>query len=114
MSRYLSPGLSHGICPVPFILMVAMEPNQPIDPTEGVMPTNEAIDVTPEPITDNTQLIGTESQSSTHSPESPSEKPVYHSLNWRAFLRYAKGQGINTKGKTRAEIELELLSQANK
>ena len=51
--------------------IMAMEPNQPIDPTEGVIPTDDAIDIAAEPITDNTQLIGTESQNSTHSPESP-------------------------------------------
>ncbi|MFB2838739.1 hypothetical protein ACE1CA_29985 [Aerosakkonemataceae cyanobacterium BLCC-F167] len=70
---------------------MAKEPSKPIAPTEGVMPTDEAIDIASEPITDNTQLIGTESQNSTHSPESPDEKPAYHSLNWREFLRYAKG-----------------------
>jgi seryl-tRNA synthetase len=62
----------------------AMEPNKCIDPTEGVIDATEA----------------------------EAEKPAYHSLSWREFLSYAKQQGINTKGKTRGEIELELLNQS--
>lgn len=82
----------------------AMEPNQPIDPTEGVIPDSEptteaeAIDVTSDVVT-----------------EAPTEaKPAYHSLSWRQFLSYAKSKGINTRGKTRGEIELELLTQSQK
>ncbi|MFB2878551.1 hypothetical protein [Floridanema aerugineum] len=78
--------------------IAAMKPNEVIDPTKGV------IDVEP-----------TEAAEPTESPApSPEQKPPYHALSWREFLSYAKAQGVNTKGKTRAEIELELLSQSNK
>jgi hypothetical protein len=48
----------------------------------------------------------------TQTNDTPASKPLYHSLSWREFLSYAKQQGINTKGKTRGEIELELLNQS--
>jgi len=104
VSRYLSSAF----CLLPFVLIVATESNQPIDPTEGVMPKDEAIDVTSEPTTDTTEAEATDTTPDT----TPDAKPAYHSLNWRAFLRYAKSKGINTRNKTRAEIELELLTQA--
>lgn len=80
--------------------IMATEPNQPIDPTEGVIPETsdtteaEAIDVTSDVV-----------------PEALDAKPPYHALSWREFLRYAKAQGINTRGKNKGEIELELLSR---
>ncbi|HLO87782.1 MAG TPA: hypothetical protein VK203_22630 [Nostocaceae cyanobacterium] len=83
--------------------IMEMEPQKPIDPTEGVIPENteateaEAIDVTSDVVA---EAKATEA-----------EKPAYHSLIWREFLKYAKSKGINTKGKTRGEIELELMNQ---
>lgn len=88
----------------------ASEP-QPEPSPEPTAPTSDAIDVPSETIADDAQLIGTESRSSTQSSD---QKPEWHALNWREFLKYAKGKGLNTKGKTKAEIELELLTQAKR
>lgn len=97
--------------------IMATEPNQPIDPTEGVVPETsntteaEAINV-PATTIDEPIAEAEKPDTATDSADSQvSEKPEWHALNWREFLKYAKGKGINTKGKTKAEIELELLTK---
>lgn len=95
-----------------------MEPNKPIDPTEGVIPD----EVTSQPdnndqpdLSNNGTTAPIEPSKGTGNDESEAtdttSKPQWHSLNWREFLKYAKAKGIKTNRKTRAEIELELLSQ---
>lgn len=95
-----------------------LEPNQPIDPTEGVIPdesTSESSDNNQADLSNNGTIAPIEPSKGTGNDESEAtdttSKPKWHSLNWREFLKYAKAKGIKTNRKTRAEIELELLSQ---
>lgn len=93
-------------------LPAANTPTEAVE-TEPTAPTNPTSETTEAPAID-VEATEAEADRPHQSPEAPSEKPPYHALNWREFLRYAKAQGINTRGKTRAEIELELLSQSQK
>lgn len=92
------------------------EPTTPTSPTSDTSDTTEATTIEVETIdtTTNTTEKATEPtiEPTTEPTTDTNEKPAYHSLNWREFLRYAKSKNINTKGKTRAEIELELLNQS--
>lgn len=85
----------------------AMEPNKPIDPTEGVIETEPTANATE---ADAIDVAAVESID-TKATEPTEAKPEWHALNWREFLKYAKSKGVNTKGKTKAEIELELLTK---
>jgi len=62
----------------------ATEPNEVIDPTQGVIDAEVA-----------------------------EVKPEWHSLSWRELLTYAKSKGIATKGRKRGEIEADLLDLTN-
>ena len=101
------------------------EPNKPIDPTEGVIPnesTSEPSDNDQPDLSNNGTTAPIEPSKDTGNDDATineseatdtTSKPEWHSLNWREFLKYAKAKGIKTNRKTRAEIELALLSQRN-
>lgn len=80
------------------------------EPSEPTAPTSDAIDITATSIEESI-AEAEKPDAATDSDEKADKKPEWHALNWREFLKYAKGKGINTKGKTKAEIELELLTK---
>lgn len=92
------------------------ETTPPVESTESTPPVNpdtdSAIDVpateVEAPATETATVEATEVNEAT-----ASDKPEWHSLNWREFLAYAKSKGIATKGRKRGEIEADLLDLTN-
>lgn len=74
----------------------ATEPNKCIDPTA------EAIDVTAD------KAIAPDDSDSSDTIVMP--KPEWHYLTWPQLVKYAASKGIKVKGKTRGELESELLA----
>jgi len=90
-------------------LPASVNPTEAVEPTEPDAPINPP-ETTTEPATVDVEATSENDQTVSKSVDSLDQKPEWHSLSWQKFKTYAKNKGINTKGKTKAEIEMELLS----
>lgn len=81
------------------------------DTTDSVEPTEPTAPTNPPETTAEAPTVDVEtSETDNKKIDSSEQKPEWYGLSWQKFKTYAKNKGINTKGKTKAEIELKLLS----
>lgn len=89
----------------------ASEPQPQSEPEPQPQPSNDgAIDV-PATTIDEPIAEAQKPDTASDSADKADEKPEWHGLNWREFVKYAAAKGIKVKGRKRGEIEADLLDR---